>query len=57
MKGAKSLRWFRVWQDLYLIKGRGGKHEKVVDEHIISEEFVYLDISHSLGFLAENSNV
>ena len=57
MKGAKSLRWFRVLQDLYLIKGRGGQQEKVVEDHIISEEIVCLEIFHSLGCLAENSVV
>ena len=57
MKEAKSLRWFRVFQDFYLIKGRGGHQKKVVDEHIISEECVCLYISHSLGCLPENSVV
>ena len=55
MKRAISLRWFRVLQDLNLIKGRGGQHEKVVDVYHISEGFFCLDISHSLGFLTENS--
>ena len=57
MKKANSLRWFRVLQALNIIKGRGEQHEKVVDEHIISEEFVYLDISYYLGCLAKNSVV
>ena len=57
VKGAKSLRWFRVLQDLNLIEGRGEQQEKVVEDHIISEEYVFLDISHSLGCLVENSVV
>ena len=57
MKEAKSLRWFRVLQDLNLIKGGGGQQEKVVDEHIISKDFVCLDISYSLGCLVENNVV
>ena len=52
MNKAKSLRWFRVLQDFHLIKGRGGHQEKVVEEHIISEYFVRLEISYSLGCLA-----
>ena len=48
MKEAKSLRWFRVLQDLNLIKGRGGHQKKVVDD-IVSEGFVCLDTSHSLA--------
>ena len=56
MKGAISLRWFRVLQALKLIKGRG-QHEKFVDDYVISEDFVYLDISYSPCCLAENSVV
>ena len=57
MKEAISLRWFKVLQALNLIKGRGGQHEKVVDDYVISEDFVYLDISYSPCCLAENSDV
>ena len=57
MKEAKSLRWFRVLQDLNIIKRRGGQHERVVNVDHISKEFVCLDISHSLSCLAENSVV
>ena len=39
MKRAISLRCFRVLQALKLIKGRGGHHERVVDEYVISEDF------------------
>ena len=31
-----------------IIKGRGWKHEKVVDDIVFSEYIVYLDIYHSL---------
>ena len=57
MNRAKSLRWFRVVQGLNLIKGRAGQQEDVVDDHMISKEFVCLEISYSLGCLAENSVV
>ena len=57
VKGANSLRWFGVLQDLNIIKGRGGQQEKVFEDHIIFEEYVYLYISHSFGCLAENSVV
>ena len=57
MKEAKSLRWFRVLQDLNLTKGRGGQNEKFVDDYFISEDFFCLDISHSPFYLAENSVV
>ena len=37
VKRVISLRWFRVSQTLKLIKGRGGQHEKVVDDYVISK--------------------
>ena len=46
-----------VLQDLNLIKGRGGQHEKVVDVMKFSDYIVCLDISHSPCCLAENSVV
>ena len=52
MKRVISLRWFRVLQALKLIKGRGGQHEKVVDDYVISEDFVCLEISYSPFCLA-----
>ena len=57
MKGAIPLRWFRVLQDFKLIKGRGEQHERVVDDYVISEDFVCLDISYSPCCLSKNSVV
>ena len=57
MKEAISLRWFRVMQSLKLIKGRVWQHERVVDDFVISEDFVYLNISYSPCCLVENSVV
>ena len=57
MKRVISLGWFRVLQALKIIKGRRGKHERVVDDSVISEYFIFLDISQSPCCLAENNVV
>ena len=57
MKRVFSLIWCRFLQALKLIKGRGGKIEKVVDDYHIFEDFFYLDIFYSPCYLAENSVV
>ena len=54
MKGDNSSRWFRVFQSSHLIKGRGRLKRRLLNDIIFSEYIVCLDISHSLGCLAEN---
>ena len=53
VKEAISLRWFRVLQALNLIKGRGGQHEKVVDDYHFLKIFSVINFLFSWLFRRE----